>query len=166
MLAVFLAALDQTIAAVALPTIVKDIGGESGYSWVGSAYLLSKLPIVQTARQEITHNNPYSVCMWATVVPVPTDSADRKLGLSPLYGKLSDLVGRKPVLFFSISVFLLGSALCGAAQSFIWLALCKCEYMLISGSCGLYPIIGRSWRARHRWWWHYANGDDYHFRHK
>ena len=44
MLAVFLAALDQTIAAVALPTIVKDIGGESGYSWVGSAYLLSKLP--------------------------------------------------------------------------------------------------------------------------
>lgn len=41
MLTVFLAALDQTIAAVALPTIVKDIGGASGYSWVGSAYLLS-----------------------------------------------------------------------------------------------------------------------------
>lgn len=39
---VFLAALDQTIAAVALPTIVADIGGESGYSWVGSAYLLSE----------------------------------------------------------------------------------------------------------------------------
>lgn len=38
---VFLAALDQTIASVALPTIVKDIGGQSGYSWVGSAYLLS-----------------------------------------------------------------------------------------------------------------------------
>lgn len=43
MLTVFLAALDQTIAAVALPTIVKDIGGQSGYSWVGSAYLLSEL---------------------------------------------------------------------------------------------------------------------------
>ena len=42
MLTVFLAALDQTIAAVALPTIVKDIGGASGYSWVGSAYLLSE----------------------------------------------------------------------------------------------------------------------------
>ena len=39
--AVFLAALDQTIAAVALPTIVRDIGGQSGYSWIGSAYLLS-----------------------------------------------------------------------------------------------------------------------------
>lgn len=42
MMTIFLAALDQTIAAVALPTIVADIGGESGYSWVGSAYLLSK----------------------------------------------------------------------------------------------------------------------------
>lgn len=41
-ISVFLAALDQTIAAVALPTIVRDIGGESGYSWVGTAYLLSK----------------------------------------------------------------------------------------------------------------------------
>lgn len=41
-LLVFLAALDQTIAAVALPTIIADIGGASGYSWIGSAYLLSK----------------------------------------------------------------------------------------------------------------------------
>ena len=41
MLTVFLAALDQTIASVALPTIVADIGGETGYSWVGTAYLLS-----------------------------------------------------------------------------------------------------------------------------
>ena len=41
MLCVFLAALDQTIAAVALPTIVREIGGQSGYSWIGSAYLLS-----------------------------------------------------------------------------------------------------------------------------
>ncbi|KAL5484993.1 hypothetical protein ACEPAI_7635 [Sanghuangporus weigelae] len=86
MLTVFLAALDQTIAAVALPTIVRDIGGESGYSWVGSAYLLS---------------------------------------LSPLYGKLSDIIGRKPILFFSIGIFLFGSAMCGAAQNFIWLALCR-----------------------------------------
>ncbi len=33
-------ALDQTITAVALPTIVDDIGGASGYSWIGAAYLL------------------------------------------------------------------------------------------------------------------------------
>lgn len=40
---VFLASLDQTIVAVALPTIVNDIGGATGYSWVGSSYLLSTL---------------------------------------------------------------------------------------------------------------------------
>ncbi|KAK7019659.1 hypothetical protein VNI00_018044 [Paramarasmius palmivorus] len=39
--------------------------------------------------------------------------------LTPLYGKLSDIVGRKPLLYFVIGVFLVGSALCGASQSFI-----------------------------------------------
>lgn len=33
----------------------------------------------------------------------------------PIYGKLSDLYGRKPILVFGIVVFLLGSALCGLA---------------------------------------------------
>src|SRR5438067_9536450 len=35
----------------------------------------------------------------------------------PLYGRLADLYGRKPVFLFGIVVFLLGSALCGWAQS-------------------------------------------------
>src|ERR671933_358540 len=35
----------------------------------------------------------------------------------PLYGKLGDLYGRKKVLQTAISVFLIGSALCGLAQS-------------------------------------------------
>lgn len=41
--------------------------------------------------------------------------------LGPLYGKLSDLLGRKPILFSSIFLFLIGSALCGAAQNMNWL---------------------------------------------
>ncbi|CAL1714499.1 unnamed protein product [Somion occarium] len=45
--------------------------------------------------------------------------------LSPLYGKLSDLVGRKIVLYPSILVFLIGSALCGAAQSMAWLIVAR-----------------------------------------
>ncbi|KZS98567.1 MFS general substrate transporter [Sistotremastrum niveocremeum HHB9708] len=89
MLSVLLAALDQTIVATALPTIVADIGGESGYSWAGTAYLLA------------------SAC------------------LAPLYGKLADLIGRKPCLFFAIGMFLFGSAMCGAAQNFAWLAICR-----------------------------------------
>jgi len=34
-----------------------------------------------------------------------------------IYGKLSDLFGRKPILLFGISVFLIGSILCGFAES-------------------------------------------------
>lgn len=45
--------------------------------------------------------------------------------LSPLYGKLSDAVGRKPCLFASISLFLVASALCGAAQNMTWLIVCR-----------------------------------------
>jgi EmrB/QacA subfamily drug resistance transporter len=81
MLVLLLAALDQTIVATALPTIVGDFGGIQHISWVVSAYLLG-----QTA-------------------------------VTPLYGKLGDLYGRKRVLQTAIVLFLLGSALCGAAQS-------------------------------------------------
>ena len=41
MLAMLLAALDQTIVATALPTIVRDLGGASHLSWIVTAYLLA-----------------------------------------------------------------------------------------------------------------------------
>jgi EmrB/QacA subfamily drug resistance transporter len=41
MLAIFLAALDQTIVATALPTIVGDLHGVSDLTWVTTAYLLT-----------------------------------------------------------------------------------------------------------------------------
>ncbi|KAH9928566.1 MFS amino acid permease [Epithele typhae] len=103
MCCIFLAALDSTIVATALPTIVKDLGGGSEYSWVGTAYLLA------TA------------------------------ALCPLYGKLSDIVGRKPVLFTCIGIFLLGSALCGAAQNMTWLVICRAVQGI--GGGGIIQII-------------------------
>src|SRR5438105_7675393 len=41
MVALFLAALDQTIVATALPRIVTDLGGVTQYSWVFTAYMLA-----------------------------------------------------------------------------------------------------------------------------
>ncbi|GAC93138.1 drug transporter [Pseudozyma hubeiensis SY62] len=41
--------------------------------------------------------------------------------LIPLYGRLSDLTGRKPLLYGAIIIFLFGSAMCGAAQNMAWL---------------------------------------------
>lgn len=81
LLVMLLAALDQTIVATALPTIVGDLGGLSHISWVVTAYLLA-----QTA-------------------------------VTPLYGKLGDMYGRKVVLQAGLVVFLLGSALCGLSQN-------------------------------------------------
>ncbi|KAH9993769.1 MFS amino acid permease [Russula vinacea] len=103
MCCVFLAALDQTIVATALPTIVEHLGGGKNYSWVGSSYLLAAS------------------------------------ALAPLYGKLSDLIGRKPVLYFAISSFLLGSALCGAAQNLTWLIICRAVQGI--GGGGLIQIV-------------------------
>ena len=81
MLVLLLAALDNTIVATALPTIVGELGGLQHISWITSSYLLA-----QTA-------------------------------VTPLYGKLGDLYGRKRILQSAIVLFLAGSALCGLAQS-------------------------------------------------
>lgn len=52
----------------------------------------------------------------------------------PLYGKLSDVVGRKPVLLFGICVFLLGSLLCGIAPGTYTLLAARAVQGLGAGS--------------------------------
>ena len=47
MLAMLLAALDQTIVATALPTIVSDLGGLTHLSWVVTAYILATTATTQ-----------------------------------------------------------------------------------------------------------------------
>jgi EmrB/QacA subfamily drug resistance transporter len=47
MLAIMLAALDQTIVATALPTIVSDLGGVDHLSWVVTAYMLATTATTQ-----------------------------------------------------------------------------------------------------------------------
>ncbi|MBW1598987.1 MDR family MFS transporter [Streptomyces sp. JJ38] len=81
LMGMLLAALDQTIVATALPTIVSELGGMNHLSWVVTAYLLA-----------------------ATAG-------------TPLWGKLGDQYGRKRLFQGAIVLFLVGSALCGAAQS-------------------------------------------------
>lgn len=43
----------------------------------------------------------------------------------PIYGKLSDLYGRKIILLFGIVVFLIGSMLCGIAPTMLMLVACR-----------------------------------------
>ncbi|TCD70655.1 hypothetical protein EIP91_002376 [Steccherinum ochraceum] len=57
---------------------------------------------------------------WVGVSYMLTQTA-----LQPLYGKLSDLIGRQTVLYSSMSIFVIGSMLCGCAQSMMWLILAR-----------------------------------------
>src|SRR3954464_8974964 len=81
MLSTGLVALDSTIIATAVPSVVRDLGGFSQFPWLFSIYLLTQAVSV------------------------------------PLYGKFADIVGRRPVMFFGIATFLIGSVLCGVAWS-------------------------------------------------
>jgi EmrB/QacA subfamily drug resistance transporter len=56
----------------------------------------------------------------------------------PLYGKLGDVYGRKHLFLFSIVVFLIGSALCGAAQSMTQLVIFRAVQGI--GAGGLFPL--------------------------
>ncbi|WP_304164531.1 MDR family MFS transporter [Phenylobacterium aquaticum] len=57
----------------------------------------------------------------------------------PLYGKLSDLYGRKRLLIISISIFLAGSALCSLSQSMVQLILFRAIQGL--GGGGLFTLV-------------------------
>lgn len=81
LVAMTLAALDQSIVNTALPRMASDLGGLSHLSWVVTAFMLA---------------NTVS---------------------TPIYGKLSDMFGRRPFLLGAVALFLLMSMLCGLAQS-------------------------------------------------
>jgi EmrB/QacA subfamily drug resistance transporter len=56
----------------------------------------------------------------------------------PLYGKLGDVHGRKPLFIVAISIFLIGSALCGAAQNMVQLVIFRAIQGV--GAGGLFPL--------------------------
>lgn len=76
-----LVAIDATILATAVPTIVRELGGFSSFPWLFSVYLLTQAVTV------------------------------------PIYSKLADVWGRKPVALVGIALFGIGSVLCGVAWS-------------------------------------------------
>jgi EmrB/QacA subfamily drug resistance transporter len=74
--------------------------------------------IVSTAMRTIADKlNGQTQQAWVTTAYLVTSTVS-----TPLYGKLSDLYGRKPFYLFAISVFIAGSILCGFAHSIYELA--------------------------------------------
>jgi EmrB/QacA subfamily drug resistance transporter len=81
MLSLFLASMEATVVATAMPTIVGQLGGLEHYSWVFSAYMLTSTTTV------------------------------------PLYGKLSDLYGRRKLYAVAMVLFLTGCIVSGQANT-------------------------------------------------
>lgn len=83
LLPVFMASLDQTILASALPTIGRDLGDVHSLPWLVTAYLIASTAV------------------------------------TPLYGKLSDIHGRRLTVLIALSAYMLGSIVCLAAPNML-----------------------------------------------
>ncbi|MFS0554267.1 MDR family MFS transporter [Brevibacillus sp. 179-C9.3 HS] len=84
-----LSALDQTIVSTAMPTITKELGGLTLYSWVFAIYMLTSTTSM------------------------------------PIYGKMADLFGPKKMYLIGLFLFLMGSLLCGMADSMTGLIVAR-----------------------------------------
>ncbi len=102
MLGLFLASMEGTVVATAMPTIVGQLGGLSIYSWVFAIYMLASTTTV------------------------------------PIYGKLSDIYGRKGVYTICVGLFLAGSILCGQARTMEQLIAFRAVQGL--GAGGMLPL--------------------------
>ncbi len=58
--------------------------------------------------------------------------------MTPIWGKMADLIGRRPAMFGGLAIFILGSALSGAAQTMPQLILFRAIQGLGSGA--LFPV--------------------------
>jgi EmrB/QacA subfamily drug resistance transporter len=88
-LAMSLAALDQTIVATALPTIGRELGDFEHVPWIVTAYLLASTAV------------------------------------TPLYGKVSDIYGRRVTILFGVATFVVGSVACALAPTMLTLILAR-----------------------------------------
>jgi len=98
MLSVGLVAIDTTILATAVPSVVDDLGGFTQFPWLFSIYLLGQAVSV------------------------------------PIYSKLADQYGRKPMMLVGVGLFLVGSLLCGLAWNMLSLIVFRALQGLGAGA--------------------------------
>jgi EmrB/QacA subfamily drug resistance transporter len=101
-LSMFMSAMEATVVATAMPTVVADLHGIELYGWVTAIYML------------------------ASTVTIP------------LWGKLADLRGRRPVMLAGLALFLVGSVLSGAAGGMV--ALIAFRAVQGAGAGALQPV--------------------------
>lgn len=98
MLSTALIALDATILATAVPSIVDSLGSFGQYPWLFSTYLLAQAVSV------------------------------------PIYSKLADTFGRKPVILIGVGLFLVSSVAAGLAWNMLSLIVFRAVQGLGAGA--------------------------------
>ncbi|MPZ55782.1 MAG: MFS transporter [Rhizobiales bacterium] len=102
MLGMFLAAINQTIVATALPTIGRDFADFENLPWIVTSFLLTST------------------------------------AAAPLYGKLSDIHGRRKMMLTAIGIFTLGSIACALAPNMLSLILGRA--LQGAGGGAIFPV--------------------------
>ncbi len=115
-LGLFLAALEATVVATAMPRVIQELGGVALYSFPFALYLL-----------------------MATVS-------------GPIWGRSSDLYGRRRLYLASVVLFLAGSALSGAARSMPMLIAARALQGLGGGGLQTltFTLVGELYPLRER----------------
>lgn len=95
----------------------------SAYLCLAAIYFISSLDInsVATALPAISRSlNAGNSITWAGTSYLMGQTA-----FQVLYGRLSDIFGRKPILLVCVGFLVLGDLLCGFAQTATWLYVCR-----------------------------------------
>ncbi|KAL4905576.1 hypothetical protein BDW74DRAFT_17936 [Aspergillus multicolor] len=104
-LVMFITALDQTITATSIPSISSSLHSAAGYTWIGSAYLLSKA------------------------------------ASGPIWVRISDIIGRKPTLLCSVTLFAAASILAATSETMRTLIASRALQGAAAGGVGQLVIV-------------------------
>jgi MFS family permease len=113
---VFLGAVDTTVVASLVTDISSSFEKSNQSSWLGTSYLLSTATFTplyvflvlagfSSCGVALTENRS-----WPVLVPLSASPGRR-------YGRLADIIGRRYSALIALSLFTVGTALCGLASS-------------------------------------------------
>lgn len=126
--------MDNTIVVSSYGAIGTEMKELNRTSWIATSYVF---PLPNSLRAVVLMGSRYLLTQTS---------------FQPLYGKLSDIFGRKPALLFSYFIFGTGCLGCGLARSMneliaarvgLWRA--RGSIMFLSNMCG---VVGFCWD----WW--------------
>ncbi len=120
-------AAESTVSRAELRTVYAGLMMVIGLGALDQSIVATALPRIVGDLGGITRLS------WVVTAYVLTSTATM-----PLYGKLSDQYGRKPMIYVAVGIFLLGSALSGLAESMTQLILFRAVQGL--GAGGFLPL--------------------------